>query len=313
MATNADEAAALIECGIIMPISATENFTEGHWADVLTLLHRGVSAAGFTPRNVWDNTVKDRISERIIGNIFSFPIMIADVSDLNPNVMFELGLRLASKKPTIVIQNSGGRKAFDIADFHTFHYPSDLNYLKMEVFLNDMTVALRQKYEASNREDYVPFLGSVIVDVISPDQRELPIAQLLLRRMEDLENTISESSMRPEFNISVPQRVAVASRNRNVGDVEYYFEVPTKDWSDVASRFVALGAMEIISFEGNEQVRTGAVRFKRHSSNQARKNLEKIVENILMKVGGNYGIPSSLLDRADIDKQTVYLREPSDG
>src|SRR4051794_3026748 len=89
-------------CGVIMPISATANLSEQHWQNLQTLLHRAIAAAGFSPRNVWESTSTDRISERIIGNIFQVPIAVADISDLNPNVMLELGLRLASKKPTIV-------------------------------------------------------------------------------------------------------------------------------------------------------------------------------------------------------------------
>ena len=82
-------------CGLILPISETANHSEEHWTNIRTLLHRGIAAAGFDPQNVWENTSKDRISERIIGNIFQVPLAVADISDLNPNVMLELGLRLA--------------------------------------------------------------------------------------------------------------------------------------------------------------------------------------------------------------------------
>jgi len=105
------------ECGVIMPISATSSHSEEHWRKVQTLLHRGISDAGFTPRNVWESPTSDRISERIIGSIFEVPIAVADISDLNPNVMLELGLRLASKRPTVVVANTGGEIPFTFVIF----------------------------------------------------------------------------------------------------------------------------------------------------------------------------------------------------
>ncbi|WP_333612045.1 hypothetical protein [Brevundimonas bullata] len=94
-------------CGIIMPISATDNFSEKHWSNVQSLLHRAIRQADFIPVNVWAGEVIDRISERIIGNIFSHDIVVVDTSDLNPNVMLELGLRLASKKTYGSISRKG--------------------------------------------------------------------------------------------------------------------------------------------------------------------------------------------------------------
>ena len=89
-------------CGLIIPISGTTNHSEKHWSDMRDLLSRAIENASLKPVPVWINSSTDRVSERIVGNIFRFPVCIADISDQNPNVMLELGLRLASKKPTIV-------------------------------------------------------------------------------------------------------------------------------------------------------------------------------------------------------------------
>lgn len=178
--------AVLPRCGVIMPISPTENFGEQHWADVQKLLHRAIDAAGFAPVNVWVNDVTDRVSERIVGNIYAHDVVVADISDLNPNVMLELGLRLASKKPTIVIVNDGGTIPFDIRDFHALHYPGDLNILGMELFFEKIATSLQQKYQAFKSDNYTPFLGQVVVDVLAPTTQEVGMSQLLLSRLDDI-------------------------------------------------------------------------------------------------------------------------------
>lgn len=194
--------ADLPTCGVIMPISGTASYTEEHWRHVQMLLHRAISAAGFTPRNVWENTATDRISERIIGNIFEVPLLVADISDLNPNVMLELGLRLASKKPTIVIANAGGEIPFDIRDFHATFYPPDMNMLGMEDFFRRLAKVLQEKYAAYKGEGYTPFLGNVIVDVASPETREVGLNELLLSRLEEISTRLGtvENAVKPPKN-----------------------------------------------------------------------------------------------------------------
>lgn len=173
-------------CGLIMPISATASHTEVHWSEVQILLHRAVKAAGFEARNVWENSSKDRVSERIIANIFEYPLVIADISDLNPNVMLELGLRLASKKPTIVVVNKGGVIPFDIRDFHVIDYPPDLNILGIERFFERISNSLKEKYDNYREDKYEPFLGKVVVDVISPEHREVSLDQALVDKLDDI-------------------------------------------------------------------------------------------------------------------------------
>uniref|UniRef100_A0A0N4ZWK3 Response regulatory domain-containing protein n=1 Tax=Parastrongyloides trichosuri TaxID=131310 RepID=A0A0N4ZWK3_PARTI len=179
-----------------MPISATDTHTEKHWSNVQVLLHRAIRKADMAPINVWSGEVIDRISERIVGNIFSHDIIVADISDLNPNVMLELGLRLASKKPTIVIANRGGDIPFDIRDFHVLQYPRDLNILEMEDFFDLLVDSLKAKHNAILNGTYEPFLGKVVVDVASPETRAIPMNELILERLDDLAKRLPRSDGR---------------------------------------------------------------------------------------------------------------------
>lgn len=221
-----------ISCGIIMPISATTTHAESHWEDVQKLLHRAINEAGFVPKNVWESSSTDRISERIVGNIFNFPIVIADISDLNPNVMFELGLRLSSKKPTIVIANSGDTIPFDIRDFHVVLYPSDMNMLGMEEFFKKLSKSIKEKHAHFQSESYVPFLSSVIIDVASPETREVGLNELLLSRIEDISRRMAAIEVN---TTAVPSSVAprFSRRNRTSGSIE--LSIPEDRISDFVS------------------------------------------------------------------------------
>jgi len=168
-----------------MPISATANHDEKHWAAVQKLLHRGIRKAGLEPANVWEG-VNDRISKRIVSNIFREVIVVADISDLNPNVMLELGLRLASKKPTVIVFEKGGKIPFDIADVGAIPYPGDLNILEMEAFFDDFSALLTTRLAAFTNDTYEPYLGDVVVEVLEPQTKEVSIGEAVLERVEEI-------------------------------------------------------------------------------------------------------------------------------
>lgn len=67
------------------------------------------------------------ITAQIISDLYTADIVICDLSGphANPNVMYELGMRLAlTNKPVILIReaHADNKRIFDLAGFHTFEY-----------------------------------------------------------------------------------------------------------------------------------------------------------------------------------------------
>lgn len=52
--------------------------------------------------------------------------------------MFELGMRLAFNKPTIIIKNQTTKYNFDSGIIEHLTYPNDLNIFTMEIFERDL-------------------------------------------------------------------------------------------------------------------------------------------------------------------------------
>ena len=96
------ESIELPKCGIVMPISPIDGLTAEHWAEVLSILKDAIKNTGFEPNLVSDADDSGIIQKRIIHNLYSNELVVCDVSAKNPNVMFELGMRLAFDKPTII-------------------------------------------------------------------------------------------------------------------------------------------------------------------------------------------------------------------
>ena len=85
---------------------------------------------------VWRSGETFNITDEIIRDLFRADIVIADLSGEypNPNVMYELGVRLAlSEKPVILIRekNPNNKKVFDVDSYYIHPY-DPLNYTELE-------------------------------------------------------------------------------------------------------------------------------------------------------------------------------------
>lgn len=64
----------------------------------------------------------DTITETIINELNTSDLVIADITEANPNVYYELGYRTALKKPIIQIARKNTQLPFDISTKRTYFY-----------------------------------------------------------------------------------------------------------------------------------------------------------------------------------------------
>lgn len=100
---------------IIMPFTEKENKRpQGFFGEVLeSLLIPAGKAAGFKVETakIWGSDV---IQSTIINELLEADLVIADLTDHNPNVLFELGLRIAMDKPIALIKSKDTGGIFDV-------------------------------------------------------------------------------------------------------------------------------------------------------------------------------------------------------
>lgn len=63
-----------------------------------------------------------RITDRLLGELRSATLCVADLTETKPNVMWELGFAMALQKPTIIITQNMAALPFDIKDMQTIEY-----------------------------------------------------------------------------------------------------------------------------------------------------------------------------------------------
>ncbi len=179
-------------CGIVMPISSIDGCSESHWSEVLEIINEAVDDAGFEGNLVSNSDEVGIIHKRIIQNLYDNPIVVCDVSCKNPNVMFELGLRLAFDKPTIIIKDDKTSYSFDTSAIEHLEYPRDLRFSQIVEFKQKLSAKIQATYKKSTTdENYTTFLkhfGEFKVAKI--DQKEVSGQEYILEELKNLRRSV---------------------------------------------------------------------------------------------------------------------------
>ncbi len=174
-------------CGIVMPISAIDDCTAGHWEDVKKILCDAITAAGYAPNLVSDADDSGIIQKRIVRNLYDNVIVICDVSCKNPNVMFELGMRLAFDKPTIIVADDKTDYSFDTAPIEHLRYPRNLAYFEIVRFKQNLRDKIIGTIQAANDPNYTTFLKHFgEFKIANIEHKKGSIDEAILSRVNDL-------------------------------------------------------------------------------------------------------------------------------
>jgi hypothetical protein len=194
-------------CGIVMPISEIDGCNKEHWSEVLDILSEVIEEAGFEPNLVSNGDDVGIIQKRIIQNLYENPIVVCDVSGKNPNVMFELGLRLAFDKPTIIVKDDRTSYSFDTSPIEHLEYPRDLRFTKIVEFkalLTDKIVATHKRsVEDRSFTTFLKNFGEFKTAVLN--QKEVPGQEYMLdeiRALTSVVRRLERSSRRPSYKVT---------------------------------------------------------------------------------------------------------------
>ncbi|HLP84444.1 MAG TPA: hypothetical protein VK157_08840 [Phycisphaerales bacterium] len=188
-------------CGIVMPISTIDGMSESHWRDVKTILELAIRAAEFKPNLVSDAEDAGVIHRRIVQNLYENPVVVVDVSCRNPNVMFELGMRLTFDKPTVIVCDDKTPFIFDTRVVEHIIYPRDLRHPLVEAF----KAKLADKIASTIKNHDVPGQSSSFMKNFGPfvvpklETRVVDKEEFILNELRELRGAVLARQNRPAF------------------------------------------------------------------------------------------------------------------
>lgn len=184
------------KCFIVTPIGADNSDTRRHADGIIDAVIEPVcKALGLEVVVAHRIDTPGSITTQVIEHVLNDELVIANLSELNPNVMYELGLRHCARKPVISLAVDGTRLPFDISDERTIFYKNDMAGV---VVLKDRLQTLA--VEALNDEEpdnpvYRAITHNVMKEIAANENVDGQLGKYLLGKMDKLESMISNSQM----------------------------------------------------------------------------------------------------------------------
>ncbi len=182
-------------CFIIMPITTPANLAEhyngdkDHFAHVLDhLFMPAVEKAGFSPISP-KATGADLIQAEIIKQLSDTELVLCDMSIMNPNVFFELGIRTALDKPVALVRDDKTENLpFDTAILNCHTYKSGLTLWDHEKEIENLSKHIHTSFDRSeSRNTLWKYFGIQQKGVLNTEEATIANKlDLLLKEMSEM-------------------------------------------------------------------------------------------------------------------------------
>ncbi|QDU14870.1 hypothetical protein CA11_26820 [Gimesia maris] len=210
-----------IECGLVMPISEIDGCSASHWEQVKKIFIEALESDSITTKLVSAESFSGVIHKRIVQNLYANEIVICDVSGSNPNVMFELGMRLAFDMPTIVVIDDKTKYSYDTSPIEHIPYPRSLNYHEIVLFKEKLKEVVSDTLEEKRKNPkYSTFLGNYnIAKIAEIKTTEVSSTQFIMEKLTELSDKLDQNSRQFLLNQREPNKPSV---KRRPGGGNYY-------------------------------------------------------------------------------------------
>lgn len=181
-------------CFIAMPITVHDEEAElygdsEHWAHVMNhLFVPAIKAAGYEPV-IPSASGTSMIHGRIIKYLVEADMVLCDLSQHNPNVLFELGVRTSLDRPVALVKDEHLKLPFDIQGLNTYHYASKLSPWSLDQQVTALTSHIVETGTASGSSNPLWAHFGVSISASQPPSAESPEdakLQLILEKVQSL-------------------------------------------------------------------------------------------------------------------------------
>lgn len=108
---------------VISPIGSTGTAEHRRYRNTLEyIVKKAFHAPDYAVVRADEETSPDSITTQVIGRIVESDLIIADLTDHNPNVFYELAVAHGYQKPVIHMMQSGQKVPFDVVDQRVIFY-----------------------------------------------------------------------------------------------------------------------------------------------------------------------------------------------
>lgn len=249
--TATHEPTRKLTCFIAMPITTHEPVAkmyddEAHWEHVMEhLFVRAIEDAGFEPvRPMTEGS--DLIHGRIVKQLSTCDLVLCDLSNHNPNVFFELGVRTSLNLPIALVKDEFTEIPFDTNGINTFQYQSSLKGWNIEEDRKNLAEHIKKSLETCEGENPLWRQFGLTIKANEPDISESPLEakmDLIVQELNELRER-SAVERRMVYEPSEHREAADRSLNLSKSRLLRRYQAETQSMSSVRS----------VNIEGHELI-----------------------------------------------------------
>ncbi|MEE9252717.1 MAG: hypothetical protein V3U74_05120 [Thermodesulfobacteriota bacterium] len=187
------------QCFVICPLGKDNSEIREESELVMELVIKpAAEACGYDARRAIDLNIPATLTNMIISEVINAPILIADLTSGNPNVLYELAIRHAAKKPAIQIIRDGEQIPFDVKDQNTIEYA-----IKSKRKRNEAIIKIIKQIKSSEADPTInnPITIATTFEALakSSDPVEKGYAEIM-NRLEEIKNIMLSTGEQEELN-----------------------------------------------------------------------------------------------------------------
>ena len=227
-----------------------------------------ISDCGFLSVRADDLQNSQNIINDIVDGIHNANVVVADLTDLNPNVFYELGLAHAMNRPTILLSQGIDDLPFDLRSYRVIQYSS--HFVHMDQARIELRARLRGYIDGTTQ------FGSPVSDTLGSAIALYAASRALV----DLTSVDDESISGPGSGFL-----------DHLADIEGGFEVMNEQWESLGSRTVEVSN---VLQEATSKLQPGV------SARDARiiaRNVAREFDNYARRIDDANGVIASQMDR----------------
>ncbi len=236
-------------CFVIMPFSkTTDEHTEDYWTRHFDNFLKPLIEELDLDANR-SKPLRGDILRQIITDLVTSPVVVADLTDNNSNVYWELGVRQSFKHGTVTIAEKGTKLPFDISSKGTLTYHTK-DHLKMENFRKIFKEAILDclehpdvsdshvletlsgrgsLFEIFHKDEAIRRLDAVLSEC---DFNAKGFKAIAKRIQDNLKNPSKRAYLTTRFRISA---VELLVTNRYIDEDDSFFELAEEYMSDIVT------------------------------------------------------------------------------
>ena len=180
------------KCFVIMPISDQGDYPKGHFTKVYDQIFKpAIEAAGYEAYRVDEDKISNPIINKIFDAVQNCPMALCDLSNRNPNVLYELGLRQAYDKPVVLVQDEKTQRIFDVSGINTVQYSSERlyeNVMEARIKITEAIISTREGKENSIVKIVRAETASMNVGEISKEDRMEVMLNSIMSEVKETRN-----------------------------------------------------------------------------------------------------------------------------